>query len=93
MTDMVPTSLPGAAAVGGCESTGILGSFGGFNGCFLFPRLNFYFNEEKFSDRGPKTELDQGLWKQPFRPLESSCPATSWILNGLNASRFTVSTC
>ena len=63
MTDMVPTSLPGAAAVGSCESTGILGSFGGFAGDFLFPRLNFYFNEEKFSDRGPKTELDQGLWK------------------------------
>ena len=47
MTDMVPTSLPGAAAVGGCESTEILGSFGGFAGDFLFPRLNFYFNEEK----------------------------------------------
>ena len=36
MTDMVPTSLPGAAAVGGCESTGILGSFGGFAGDFYF---------------------------------------------------------
>ena len=77
MTDMVPTSLPGAAAVGGCESTEILGSFGGFAGDFLFPRLNFYFNEEKFSDRGPGfgpvqseisrasnwTELDQHLRK------------------------------